>query len=81
MDRVMAGDVVYVDDADSGVDDDVDDGANHLGHSTQDTSVGNSQAKELKLQVENQQALVCLRQNDEPNKSVGWCHKESRQPD
>ena len=23
----------------------------------------------------------CLRQNDEPNKSVGWCHKESRQPD
>ena len=41
----VAGDVVNVDD-------DVDDGANHLGHSTQDTSVGNSQAKELKLQVE-----------------------------
>ena len=52
MDRVkVAGDVVNVDD-------DVDDGANHLGHSTQDTPVGNSQAKELKLQVENQQALV-----------------------
>ena len=30
----VAGDVVYVDDVDSGVDDEVDDGANHLGHST-----------------------------------------------